>query len=628
MTRKRRHKPSDRPQTDETWGVLVTQLRIWVTPEDEPPSRPFLALVFDLDHGLLLDQEIFPDTPTPEKVEAVLADAINKPAPGGGRPRRPAKVAFNESGLAEALAESLARVNIAWEVRRLAELEEVVRLLEEHMRGGPEQPALLSVKGVTPGLGGELFAAAAEFYRAAPWVNLNNGQAFALRFPAAGGPEWVASVMGNGGVEYGLALYKTWAVFERMFLGEADRPDELLAAEGHVVLFYGDVGKLPLTDYEAMQAHGWEVAGAQAYPSAAVFQSGAEPVRRPGLEELRFLIAALRVIARVQLQPDGKGDYAPLDHTLTAVIEGREHKIAVRYPAGRISLERRPVHESWESAEDEEADEDEPPVFDRRMMEGMMAQLGAGLGDEGPADPKLRKAQKLMYQAWEERNPATRIALAHKALATSPNCADAYVLLAEEEADTVSRALDYYRRGVEAGERALGADYFEENKGHFWGLLETRPYMRAREGLANSLWSLQRREEAAQHYRALLELNPSDNQGIRYALLNLLLEMGQDAEVTALLKRHDDGMAEWLYTRALMEFRRGGAGKEAERRLKAALKQNKHVPAYLTGRKRIPNQLPPYMGWGDENEAIHYAHRYLNHWRRTPGAVEWLKSKR
>lgn len=38
MPRKRRPlKPAERPLTEETWGVLVTQLRLWITPEDEPP---------------------------------------------------------------------------------------------------------------------------------------------------------------------------------------------------------------------------------------------------------------------------------------------------------------------------------------------------------------------------------------------------------------------------------------------------------------------------------------------------------------------------------------------------------------------------------------------------------------
>jgi hypothetical protein len=84
-------------------------------------------------------------------------------------------------------------------------------------------------------------------------------------------------------------------------------------------------------------------------------------------------------------------------------------------------------------------------------------------------------------------------------------------------------------------------------------------------------------------------------------------------------------MAEWLYTRALVTFREQGAGKTSEKALREALAQNPHVPPYLTGQKRIPNQLPPYMGWGDEREAKHYAASYLAQWRRTPGAVEWLK---
>ena len=50
----------------------------------------------------------------------------------------------------------------------------------------------------------------------------------------------------------------------------------------------------------------------------------------------------------------------------------------------------------------------------------------------------------------------------------------------EETAETPEQALELYRKGVEAGERALGSESFNEYAGHFWGHLETRPYMRAR----------------------------------------------------------------------------------------------------------------------------------------------------
>src|SRR3546814_10479040 len=122
----------------------------------------------------------------------------------------------------------------------------------------------------------------------------------------------------------------------------------------------------------------------------------------------------------------------------------------------------------------------------------------------------------MMYDAWEASG-AERVALARAALDISPLCADAYVLLAEEEAGSQQDALALYRQGVEAGERALG-DEFEGLSGHFWGFLQTRPYMRARAGLAITLWRLGDQQAAIAHYRAMLILNPNDNQGIRYLL--------------------------------------------------------------------------------------------------------------
>ncbi len=610
--------------------MLVVQLRLWITPDDAPPWRPYLVMVLDLEHDLVTHHDIAQAAPTPENVEAALAKAMNRPARGSGKPRRPARVRFADPALAQALAPALERVGVAGEVGPLPELEAAVRLLEEDMRGRPEHPGLLSVPGTTPQFVGALFAAAAEFYRAAPWVQLNNGQTFALQIPAQAGPTWIASVMGNGGVEYGLGVYQSWAVFEKTYLG-ADDPRELLS--GQLAVWYGGPEMLPFDDLEALQRHGWEVAGPQADVMPIVLEMS-DSLRRPDLAELRWLEAALRAIpalVRDHLRPAAgeQGEYQPFETTLTVAAHEGEVAVRATYPGGHLPLAQRPVNaEDWVTlAGDEEADE-EVPVIDRRMMEGLLAQLGADVGaEESISDPKLRQAQALMYRAWEETNPARRLSLAHEALATSPDCADAYVLLAEEQADTLARAADTYRQGVEAGERALGPAYFEENRGHFWGLLETRPYMRAREGLANTLWSLQRRDEAVQHYQALLQLNPDDNQGVRYALLNLLLEVDRGDEAAALLKQYKDGMAEWRYTGALLEFRQKGAGPAASRRLKAALKCNKFVPRYLTGRKRIPAELPPYYGIGDEAEAIHYAHRYLSHWRRTPGAVEWLASQ-
>jgi tetratricopeptide (TPR) repeat protein len=199
------------------------------------------------------------------------------------------------------------------------------------------------------------------------------------------------------------------------------------------------------------------------------------------------------------------------------------------------------------------------------------------------------------------------------------------VLLAEESARSLAEARDLYARGVEAGELALGPRCFKQDVGHFWGLLETRPYMRARCGLAQMLWAAGERDAAIAHYRDLLRLNPNDNQGIRDLLAACLLTIGDDAGLAQLLRQYDeDAGTTWLYTKALLSFRTGGDGKPARALLAQALESNAHLPAYLAGDKKVPRALPAYVTWGGEDEAGEYARAFGMAWKATPGAVDWL----
>jgi tetratricopeptide (TPR) repeat protein len=258
----------------------------------------------------------------------------------------------------------------------------------------------------------------------------------------------------------------------------------------------------------------------------------------------------------------------------------------------------------------------------RGGMESVLSQLG-GSASRGSA---LDRAQEIMYEAFEEPNPEKRVQLALTALEVSRDCADAYVLIAEHLSKNANDAIEHYRRGVEAGERAIGKKNFQEYKGHFWGVLETRPYMRARAGLAQSLWEVGKRDEALDHYRGMLELNPNDNQGIRNVLLACLLDMKLDDEASVLLRAYeDDATAQWSYSNALVAFRRKGDTAESRRLLENAIECNEFVPNYLLGMKKIPRNLPDYIGFGDASEAVAYAGDNLSAWRNTYGALGWLK---
>ncbi len=183
----------------------------------------------------------------------------------------------------------------------------------------------------------------------------------------------------------------------------------------------------------------------------------------------------------------------------------------------------------------------------------------------------LNQAQELIYQAWEIGDRRQRTALARQALKLCGDCADAYVLLAEA-AITPAKALELYRQGVEAAVRVLGSAFFVEQRGHFWGLIETRPYMRARVGLARALWQCGEYDQAIMNWNDMLRLNTSDNLGVRYVLAARLLELGRDHELEVLLKAHaDDGRAFLIWAKALLLFRTEGDTAKARRALADAL---------------------------------------------------------
>jgi tetratricopeptide (TPR) repeat protein len=271
-----------------------------------------------------------------------------------------------------------------------------------------------------------------------------------------------------------------------------------------------------------------------------------------------------------------------------------------------------------------------PPLFptgffDRRAIEGAMWDgLEEAIGLSTPDTP-LKRAQAIVYRAFGRLDPAERVRMAREALAISPDCADAHVLLAEH-ARTAREAMEHYELGVAAGERALDPDLFREEVGHFWGILETRPYMRAREGLAQALSSAGRKDRAIEHLREMLRLNPNDNQGIRFTLVSWLLTLGRDDEVKPVLERYHDAAWNSWFTRALISFRRQGDTHEGRRLLRIGDKSNPFILPWLLGDDAFPQERPTGYTPRSPEEAYFYVEGSRCAWRSTPGAIAWLRT--
>ena len=246
------------------------------------------------------------------------------------------------------------------------------------------------------------------------------------------------------------------------------------------------------------------------------------------------------------------------------------------------------------------------------------------LDDSENEDPKYR-AQKLAYDAMEAPSDRQASRLAREALQVDPDCVDALAIVAELTRSPAKR-LRLFEEAVEAGEKSLGAEFFAENKGYFWGIIETRPYMRARKSLADELLCAERGLEAMQHFEELLKLCPDDNMGVRFDLLQAYLTTDHIEQALDLLNRtSEDAGAIWNWGAVLIHYLlRDFAA--ATRSLEEARKQNPFVEPYLTRKKRMPAQQPDFFAFGKDSEAIVCAHHLVAPWSLHPVALSWLRT--
>jgi tetratricopeptide (TPR) repeat protein len=611
---------------DETWQGGLVPMSGWVSGEEGTPYRPIMPLWVAVRAGKVHCGDLLrPDEANlAAAVEALLNYACENEFGG----YCPGRIEVADGSLAERLSGLLIDTSI--EVRLLERLDAVEQVLEEMdialNRGGPPVPGPLDADGVTLELLREFAAAAGAFYRVAPWRFLTDIDLIRVEAPPMPSGMEHCTVLGAGGSLFGLAFYPS---AEALFdfhragsLGDRDQLHKLSLWQ----LSFNAVFDFPPKDEDIWRKYDLPVAGDSAFPLFVRF-SGNRSVTRAGERELRAVIVVLQALAETNESDIDAGRWRKTVATAPGTAEVTVSIPDLLKPPTIHEWIKRGVQPDRRAHERLNADMERffrsHPVDDIDQMNAVLTSRFSGRKIDAlvtqPETP-LERAQEVCFQAFDTYG-RRRVQLARQALEICADCADAYVILAEQSG-TREDALDRYSQGVAAGARALGAEAFVRDVGHFWGIASTRPYMRAVFGLAETLGRLGRDAEAVDQYQELLRLNPDDNQGARYLLMPRLLCLGRDEAAARLLKGYDESSANWTYARALLAYRLSGPSVAARRALRAAFQANPHLPRFLHSDDALP--LPDHYSPGSVEEAILAAEELSASLRATPGAIDWI----
>jgi len=160
-----------------------------------------------------------------------------------------------------------------------------------------------------------------------------------------------------------------------------------------------------------------------------------------------------------------------------------------------------------------------------------------------------------------------------------------------------------------------------------WGFLENRPFMRAYFSLGLHLREREDVHAAKEVFSRLLAVNPNDNQGARYLLLECDLTLQDWKGVLRVVDEYrDDSAPDIEYAHALALL---GLGKENKARqcLQKAICYHPKVARELLKSRHVrpKSSHPGYITCGGADEAFAYWERNKAHWAKDTRAYALLK---
>lgn len=223
----------------------------------------------------------------------------------------------------------------------------------------------------------------------------------------------------------------------------------------------------------------------------------------------------------------------------------------------------------------------------------------------------LDDAYEILEEAQNARNKKEAIKLAKKAYEKSPECFDAILFQCDLEENGIKK-MKLLGDGLENEKNRLTKEkYFDkENIGHFYGIFETRPYIRGLVVKAEYLLEEGKLRQAESICREVLRLNENDNMGARYLLMAIFATLEEENDMLKLYKKYPEETLEMLFPLFALYYKIGNDNK-AKEYLNRVNKCNSNFVKLFNGSIRKNDKVTPgYYSRGDSSEIFMYLERY------------------
>ncbi len=280
------------PIEKDVWQVDARQLPSWIGVAGQP-IRPWTVLVLSCTSGLVLQHEVLQDEPSMAKLWDFLAQAMQNPI--AGEPHRPTEIEVPSAGRWEPLTPHLQAIDVALTVcDEFDEFDGAFKEMCAHLDAEPE-PGILDMPGIDVESVRRMYAAAADYFRAAPWRRVGFESAIRIESPGLKSGPWYGVLMGQSGMTRGIALYENLAALRRLLTEDDDDHHDGTREAVCTSVIFGEEWDARTRDVDAAKKYGWPIARPDAWPSVFHKERGLA-LRQPLAWELSMVEACLRVV--------------------------------------------------------------------------------------------------------------------------------------------------------------------------------------------------------------------------------------------------------------------------------------------------------------------------------------------